>query len=94
MPVLSMKHGIGRRLLHNIHMSLPGLSPDCCFRSVLSNDSLLESIFSLAASVAQSIDGKPSSVPLQAVKMAYSQCPSMDVLVPAILEHGPMVRTD
>ena len=24
--------------------------------------------------------------------MAYSQCPSFDVLVPAMLEHGPLVR--
>ena len=24
--------------------------------------------------------------------MAYSQCPSFDVLVPALLEHGPLVR--
>ncbi len=30
---------------------------------------------------------------MQAVKLAYSQCPSFDVLAPAILEHGPMVRT-
>ena len=28
----------------------------------------------------------------QAVKMAYSQCPSWDVLLPALLEHGPVVR--
>lgn len=29
----------------------------------------------------------------QAVKLAFSQCPSYDVLVPALLEHGPLVRT-
>ncbi len=29
---------------------------------------------------------------MQAVRMAYSQCPSFDVLVPAMLEHGPLVR--
>ena len=28
----------------------------------------------------------------QAVKMAYSQCPSWDVLLPALLQHGPAVR--
>lgn len=28
----------------------------------------------------------------QAVKMAYSQCPSWDVLLPALLEYGPLVR--
>ena len=28
----------------------------------------------------------------QAVKMAYSQCPSWDELLPALLTHGPAVR--
>ncbi len=29
---------------------------------------------------------------MQAVKLAFSQCPSFDIVVPAILEHGPLVR--
>ena len=87
MPILSIAHRVERRLLHNMHVSswyMPLL--------LLSQSLLSEPL--LAPPAAQSIDYLPSSTSLQAVKMAYSQCPSMEVLVPAILEHGPMVSRD